>query len=75
MVLDLDTNTYHALGGSGALLYRLMRERDHSEDELVQRVVDTYETDEQLVRRDVRRFLVTLADAGLLADPDDAHAC
>lgn len=72
MVLDLDTNTYHALGGSGALLFRLLSDKDLSEDELIQHVLDAYEIDEEVVRRDVRNYLATLADAGLLDDPHDA---
>lgn len=66
MVLDLASNTYHALGGAGVLLYRLLKEHDLSEDELVQGVLETYAVGEDQARKDVHGFLTELTNAGLL---------
>lgn len=66
MVLDLDTNEYHAIGGSGTLMFRLLRSRDLTEDELIAELLAEYEVDEQRLRADVADFVRKLTGAGLL---------
>lgn len=65
VVLDLDASRYLAVGGSGTMLFELLRTPRHRVD-LVSALVDRFEVDEDTARRDVDRFLDELGEAGLL---------
>ncbi len=65
VVLDLDASRYLAVGGSGTMLFELLRSPCRRAD-LVTALVERFEVDEDTARRDVDRFLAELGEAGLL---------
>jgi Coenzyme PQQ synthesis protein D (PqqD) len=66
MVLDLESSTYFAVGGTGAFLFETLHDQDLDEPELVEAVLGQYDVDVVTVRSDVSRFLSRMRDAGLL---------
>jgi Coenzyme PQQ synthesis protein D (PqqD) len=66
MVLDLESSTYFAVGGTGAFLFETLHDRDLDDTELVDAVLGEYDVDAMTVQSDVSRFLTRLRDAGLL---------
>jgi hypothetical protein len=66
MVLDLDSSTYFAVGGSGVVVLATLQAADASADELVARVLAEYTVPEETARADVHTFLADLEAAGLI---------
>lgn len=56
-----------ALNGSGQLLFELLQ-TSRTESELVQAMLDAYDTDVETARADVCEFLTTLRSSGLLEE-------
>jgi hypothetical protein len=66
IVLNLPSSQYFAITGVGSRVFQLLSE-DRSLDELVTAVVDEYDVDEDIARRDVETFVDRLRQAQLLA--------
>jgi hypothetical protein len=66
MVLDLRSNQYFAIGGSGSLIFEALRSGDQTEDDLVALLLARYRVDEPKARADVRAFVDRLGGSGLL---------
>jgi hypothetical protein len=66
VILDFDSSRYLTVGGSGVLLFELLRE-EHDHDELVAALLARFDVDADTARRDVAAFIADLSDAGLLA--------
>lgn len=67
VVLDLSGSVYLKLNGSGRVLWERLAE-GCTEDELAAALVETYEIDEELARRDVSDFLTDLQTRNLIED-------
>lgn len=65
VALDGRTAVYLAVGGSGALLWRLLADSTTRED-LVRALVQTYGIDAAVAAVDVEEFLARLDERGLL---------
>jgi hypothetical protein len=65
VVLDLDSSRYLSVGGSGTVLFELLRTPRHRA-ELVTALRERFDVDEATARRDVDQFLTELGNAGLL---------
>lgn len=65
IVLSLPTSRYFTITGVGIRLFELLAE-DTSLDELVGNIVEEYEVDPAIARRDIEAFLDRLRDAALL---------
>jgi hypothetical protein len=66
MILDLDSSTYFAVGGSGVVVLSALQAVDSSEDDLVSRVLDEYSVPAETARSDVLSFLDELEAADLI---------
>jgi hypothetical protein len=66
MVLDLDSSTYFAVGGSGVVVLTALQAADASTDDLVAQVVAEYAVSADTARADVLTFLADLEVAGLI---------
>ena len=71
MILDLATNQYHLVGGSGVLLLECLQEEVEPTD-LVDALVARYGVDRERAAGDVTAFLANLDANGLLDRPSDA---
>lgn len=65
ILLDLRASRYLSVSGVGVEIVNLLSE-DRTEDELVAAVLERYDVDEALVRKDTLAFVGQLRDAGLL---------
>jgi hypothetical protein len=65
IVLHLPTSTYLTINGVGSRLFELLAE-DRSVDELVSVIVEEYEVDAGVARRDIDGFLGGMRTAQLL---------
>ena len=63
----MDFSGVITLNDVGAFLWKNLEE-DVSEEELVQRVLKEYDTDEVTARRDVAEYMTSLKGAGFIAD-------
>ena len=54
------------LNSTGAFLWKTVEERDVTEDELVAAILDSYDVAPEIAARDVKAFIKTLSDGGLL---------
>ncbi len=54
------------LSQSGALLWQVMEKNDVEEVELVKAILSEYEIDEQTAAKDVRDFISSLKESGLV---------
>lgn len=61
----VEFNGIMTLSESGALLWRAL-EKDVSEEELVQSVLNEYNIDEKTAKIDVQEFILTLREKGLI---------
>lgn len=61
-------NALIRLNGSGAFLWRLIAERDMTEDELLSKMLEEYDVAAEIASADIKRFLKQLHDGGLLDD-------
>ena len=61
----LDTNGLFALNELGFFLWELLPAVE-TEDDLVKKVLEEYEVEEDVARRDIRRFLDKLRGLGVL---------
>ncbi len=62
------SRTFHSmitLNESGAFLWKLMAERDCTEADLVDAILDRYEVDRATAEADVKRLVKALADNGI----------
>lgn len=66
MLLDLVTNRYHSVGGSGVVLVERLQDGVSSTDELVEEMVSRFEVSRERAAEDVEAFLARLDDNGLL---------
>lgn len=65
VVLDLRSSRYLAVTGVGVDIVSMLSE-DRTEDELVAALLDKYDVEENVLRRDAGSFLDQLRGAGLL---------
>lgn len=65
VILDLSSSTYLTTNASGAVLMKELTE-ERSSQELVQALVDAFGIDHDQATADVRAFVQTLNDSGLL---------
>lgn len=65
IVLSLTSSRYFTVTGVGTTLLELLAE-DRSIDQLVTSIVDEYEVEPALARKDIERFVDRLRDAQLL---------
>ncbi len=65
IVLSLSTSRYFTITGVGTRVFELLAE-DTSLDELIGAIVEEYEVDPAIARRDIEAFLDRLRDAQLL---------
>ena len=65
ILLDLRASRYLSVSGVGVEIVNLLSE-DRTEEELVTALLERYDVDEALVRRDMSAFVSQLRDAGLL---------
>ena len=63
----MDFSGVITLNDVGAFLWKNLEE-DVSEEELVQRVLEEYDTDEETARKDVAEYMTSLKGAGFIAD-------
>ncbi len=54
------------LNATGAFVWNLMAEKDCTEEELVQALLDAYEVEREVVEADVRRVVQLLQENGIL---------
>jgi hypothetical protein len=66
IVLHLPDSRYFSITGIGSRVFELLGE-DRTIDELVDAIVDEYDVDGAMARRDVEKFVDRLRDARLLA--------
>lgn len=59
-----------SLTESGVFLWRLLQE-EHTEEELVDAILEEYEVDRDTARTDVRNFLIKLFNTGLIEQDGD----
>lgn len=62
------SKTFHGmvrLNETGAFLWKLMAEKDCTEEELIEAMLAEYEVDRETVTADVRRIVSTMAENGL----------
>lgn len=50
------------LNETGAFLWKLLAEKDHTEEELVEAMLSTYEVDREIAATDVHRILSVLGE-------------
>lgn len=62
-----DINALIRLNGSGAFLWRLISERDMTEEQLLDALLAEYDVDADRALADIKNFIKTLANGGLLA--------
>ncbi len=63
------SKTFHGmvrLNGTGAFVWKLMAERDCTEEELVEALLQTYEVDRATAEADIRRVIGILEENGIL---------
>ena len=63
------SKTFHGmvrLNGTGAFVWKLMAERDCTEEELVEELLNTYEVDRATAEADIRRVIGILKENGIL---------
>jgi len=65
VILDLSSSTYLTANASGAVLMKELTE-ERSSQELAQALVDAFGIDHDQATADVRTFVQTLNDSGLL---------
>lgn len=65
IVLSLPASRYFTIGGVGTRVFELLAE-DRSIEDLIGVIVDEYEIDPDIARRDIQAFLDKLRDAQLL---------
>lgn len=65
VALDLRDSSYLAINKAGALLWPMLVD-GATDDDLVQKLLDTYAIERQTAEQDVRAFLRMLDDKGLL---------
>lgn len=54
------------LNSTGAFLWKILAERDVTEEELVSALLSEYDVDEDLAKRSVSDFLKIVSDGGLI---------
>ena len=62
------SRTFHSmitLNESGAFLWKLMAERDCTEEDLVDAILDRYDVDRETAAADVKRLVKSLAENGI----------
>lgn len=73
VLLNLNSERYYGLEGSGARLWQLLGE--YGEPEVVVReMLKQFAVDEQVLRADLANLIAGLADAGLLSVGDAAES-
>lgn len=65
VLLDLDTKRYYRLNETGQVVWRGLEE-DAGRDEILERLLETYEVDAETAGREVDRFLAALGDRRLV---------
>lgn len=63
------SKTFHGmvrLNGTGAFIWNLMLEKDCTEEDLVNALLETYEVDRETAAADVSRVVAILKDNGIL---------
>lgn len=66
MLLDLVSNSYFAVGGSGVLILERLAQGDVEPEELVTLLVESYDVSHELATHDVQAFLSRLEASGLV---------
>ena len=54
------------LNETGAFLWKLLSEKDRTEDDLVKAITDEYDTDKETAKKDVTAFIDTIKQFGCL---------
>lgn len=54
------------LNETGAFLWKLLSEKDQTEDDLVKAITDEYDTDNETAKKDVTAFIDTIKQFGCL---------
>jgi len=62
----LDFNAVVSLNESGAFLFSLLQQNDHTEAELADKLVAEYEVDRETAEKDIARFIEKISDAGMM---------
>jgi Coenzyme PQQ synthesis protein D (PqqD) len=65
VLLDLDSDTYHAFNDVGSRMWRALDESGDT-NAAFEQLRETYEVDETVLRRDLLRFVDRLVESGLL---------
>jgi hypothetical protein len=68
VLLDIERSHYLNLNATGCVLWLMLAE-GATEPQLVEKLIDEFDVDEQMARGDVAAFIVSCRDNGLLADP------
>jgi hypothetical protein len=71
IVLDVQRSHYLNLNPAGSLMWLMLAE-GATEPQLVDRLTQEFEVDEQTAREDVASFLASCRENGLLTAPGDA---
>jgi Coenzyme PQQ synthesis protein D (PqqD) len=71
VVLDTERSHYLNLNPTGSVMWLMLAE-GATQRQLVQRLTQEFEVDEETARQDVASFLTSCQENGLLATPGDA---
>ncbi len=63
----VSSNALIRMNGTGAFLWNLLSEGEHTEDSLLSALLSEYEVSEDIAKRDIAAFVKKLSDSGLLA--------
>ncbi len=62
----LDFNAVVSLNDSGAFLFSLLQQKDCTEDELIEALLDEYDVSREIAEKDIARFIEKITDAGMM---------
>lgn len=65
VLLNLKSEEYYGLNEIGMTIYKLLMEQK-STDEIINRLLDEYDVDEQTLRNDLAELISKLAERGLV---------
>ncbi len=66
VLLSLDKGCYYGLDEVGTTIWKLIDQEDLETDQVVERLVETYDVEPDQARRDLDKFLDDLRESGLI---------
>lgn len=70
VILDLESGSYYGLNEAGSRIWQLIQ-RHSTLDEVIEALLEEYDTDEATLRRDLLKCLKALAEARLVLLPSE----